>query len=154
MSQYLRFTALGTPVTQGSTRAYVTGGRAVTVSKTPPLVEWRAVVTAACQEKMRECGLEMQMGAAFVWMSFYLPRPKTAPKTRDIYPARGRDVDKYARAVLDSITNAGAWKDDSQVVDMHAIKRYVVTPDLGKIYDPVKHRTVPCVEVEILWRDD
>lgn len=153
MTQILAFTAYGTPITQGSVRAFMQGGRAIINSKTPPLVEWREIVRLACVAAMKEVGLEMQMGPAEVWLSFYLRRPKSAPKTRDIYPLNGKDLDKYERAILDSVTNAGAWKDDSQVVDLHSRKRYAVTRDLAKIYDPDVHREKPGVEVSIQWLD-
>jgi len=35
------------------------------------------------------------------------------------------DIDKLVRACLDALTDAGVWKDDSQVVDLHARKVWV-----------------------------
>jgi len=35
------------------------------------------------------------------------------------------DIDKLARACLDALTDAGIWKDDSQVVQLHALKVWV-----------------------------
>jgi Holliday junction resolvase RusA-like endonuclease len=35
------------------------------------------------------------------------------------------DIDKLVRACLDALTDAGVWKDDSQVVQLHALKVWV-----------------------------
>lgn len=156
MSEYLNFEVFGPPVTQGSVKAFVAGGRAHITSKTPPLVEWRETVRLAAIRAMDAAGgFGPQDGPAKVWLAFFLPRPKSAPKTRDIYPSHGRtDLDKYDRAILDAITNAGVWTDDTRVIDLHSRKRYAVGPELHRIYNPAVHRAVPGVEVKILWPDD
>lgn len=54
---------------------------------------------------------------------FWLPRAQAtnqAWRFRDIRP----DVDKLLRQVLDTLTGV-AWRDDCQVCDTHAVKRYV-----------------------------
>jgi crossover junction endodeoxyribonuclease RusA len=63
-------------------------------------------------------------GPVIVRLRFVMPRPKSAPKTRRIWPAKRPDIDKLARSCLDSITDAGLWKDDGQVVELHAAKDY------------------------------
>lgn len=150
----LQFIAHGRPVTQGSTKSYPTkGGKGVrTVSKTPPLIEWREIVRDAAA---RAAGTEWhtQDDEAWVRLQFWVPRPGTAPKTRDVRPKRGQDLDKLERAVYDSITNAGVWTDDSRVCDAVLSKRFVVGPDLPRIYIEGYHRTAPCVVVEIAWPD-
>ena len=41
------------------------------------------------------------------------------------------DVDKLARLVLDAITDAGLWRDDSQCVRLTTSKVYVGEPTAG-----------------------
>lgn len=148
----LNFTAHGIPVTQGSVTAYPTkGGRGVrVVSKTPKLVEWREIVRHAAEHAAGP-DWETQDGPVSVHLEFYLPRPKSAPKTKDVFPIHGGDIDKLQRACLDSITAAGIWTDDSRVISVMAFKFFAVGPDLPKIYDPAQHRPTPRMEVDLTW---
>ena len=41
-----------------------------------------------------------------------------------VWGNRRHDVDKLARAVLDALTDAALWKDDSQVAQLVAEKRW------------------------------
>lgn len=146
----LSFTAFGVPETQGSTRAFVQGGRAIQTSANPKLRPWRDTVLWAARDAMGTAsGFERVIGPARCTITFWMPRPKSAPKTRDIMPAVGKDLDKLVRAVLDSLTNAGVWRDDSQVVSLHAEKRYSVGPELAKIYEPGWHMPTPGAHIVV-----
>jgi Holliday junction resolvase RusA-like endonuclease len=56
---------------------------------------------------------------------FYFPVPKSV-KQKDIYfPHAGKpDVDNLLKAVMDAMTQANVWKDDTQVYRSHAEKWY------------------------------
>jgi Holliday junction resolvase RusA-like endonuclease len=47
----------------------------------------------------------------------------SAPRYHIIAP----DLDKLQRAILDGFTDAGVWRDDSQVVRIRATKQYAPT---------------------------
>jgi Holliday junction resolvase RusA-like endonuclease len=102
------FMAIGTPVAQGSKRHV---GNGVMVESSKALKPWRDSVVSAgfgagpCLS-----------GPVAVRMIFTLPRPRSARKV-DERPSKKPDVGKLARAVEDSITSAGLWIDDAQVVD-------------------------------------
>lgn len=135
----------GTPKPQGSKRAFVVPGkgdrraRAVVVDASKrPLKDWRGDVTAAVQRELQAVddlapdGWQPLVGPLAVRLVFALPRPASAPKTRRVWPSgRVGDVDKLARSVLDSLTDAGVWHDDAQVVDLHVVKDYP-GPDIGQ----------------------
>lgn len=51
---------------------------------------------------------------------FFIERPKTVKR---LYPTSRPDGDNYLKALLDA-GNEILWKDDSQIIDMRAIKLY------------------------------
>jgi crossover junction endodeoxyribonuclease RusA len=57
-----------------------------------------------------------------VWMTFWLPAPKKLKTTGAELVTVKPDIDNYAKAVMDALTNAGLWHDDSQVAVLHASK--------------------------------
>lgn len=121
----------GTPAPQGSKKAVISRstGRAMMKEQSGPrLATYRANLRAAFEHATTE----PFTGPAAVHIVWALPRPKhhygtgrnaerlraTAP-TRP-YPCQRGDIDKLTRAVLDSMTHAGVWKDDAQCVDLSA----------------------------------
>lgn len=114
------FAARGIPKPQGSKRAFVANGRAVmTESNKAGHKDWRATVSAAALDAIGDRPL--LEGPLAVVITFALPRPKSHPKTRTTWPIARPDVDKLERAILDSCTHI-IWRDDSQVVDLRAVK--------------------------------
>jgi crossover junction endodeoxyribonuclease RusA len=118
----ISFDVLGTPVTQGSTRAFVRGNRAViTHDKRKPLMDWRGDIAHAAQEAAG--GVFVPRGVpVMVHAIFLLQRPKSAPK-RVVSPTTKPDGDKLARSLFDALTGV-LFADDSQVVKFSVEKRY------------------------------
>lgn len=149
----LAFDVLGQPAPQGSARAFVTkGGRAVVTSANPQLRPWRDKLSWAARQALLEHPERVQFPitrAVGLRLTFWMRRPQDARRTLDVLPTKPPDLDKLIRAVGDSLTNAGVIRDDALITDVLMRKRYAVPPDLTKIYDPVKHRTEPCVEVRV-----
>jgi Holliday junction resolvase RusA-like endonuclease len=159
---------VGTPKPQGSKRAFVVPGkgdrkaRAIVVDADSaghgkgrgPHADWRTAVTTAARSAMVcDCGTEALLltGPLTVRAVFALPRPSSAPKTRRTWPAgRVGDIDKLARTVLDAFTDAGVWRDDSQVVHLDASKDYP-GPDISQ---PVPGVRVTVYRVTELWNGD
>lgn len=121
----IAFFVPGIPAPQGSKQAFVRGTRAVLVEMSKALPRWRAAVTAAARAAHQGPPLD---GPLAVWITFYLPRPKSVPARRRPYPTVTPDLDKLARAVLDGITDARLWTDDARVVDLTITKRYQDPP--------------------------
>lgn len=124
----VEFVVRGTPVPQGSKTVYA--GRAVDANA-KKLRPWRRAIATAARDAAGDVMLE---GPVQVVAHFYVPRPKghygagrnagrlrpSAPR----YPAVKPDLDKLVRALLDGITDGGAWNDDAQVVHIAARKVY------------------------------
>lgn len=127
----IQFTVYGEPTTQGSKRAFVRGGRAVVVSHKPRrLSAWREAVAQAAGNTYQG---EMLTGPVKLSMCFVRPRPNThygtgrnrgaVKPSAPAKPTTKPDVTKLVRSVEDACTGV-IWRDDSQVVELIAEKRY------------------------------
>lgn len=127
----LRIVVRDDPAPQGSKR-HVGNGRMIEQSK--KVAPWReAVKTAAIswvQDRYRggktyDDDVTFPLtGPVGVLVVFTLHKPLSAPKTRRTWPARRPDLDKLVRSTFDALGAAGVWRDDGQVVELHAHKRY------------------------------
>lgn len=113
----VEFHVPGKPAPQGSKRHV---GRGILVESSKEVGPWRERVAIAAHNAMAGRGL--LMGPVEVDLSFVLPRPKSAPKTRTASAAKRPDIDKLARACLDALTDV-VFGDDGQVVRLVAQKR-------------------------------
>lgn len=96
--------------------------------------KWKSDIAFASQNYIKAYGT--LHGPVRVFLNFYLPRNKSdysmskkemvrklkpsAPK----YHIKKPDPDNLAKAVLDALTNLGAWGDDKQVVQLWINKEY------------------------------
>jgi len=62
--------------------------------------------------------------ALVLWVTFYVVRPKNAPK-RVKYPVKRPDLDNFLKTLLDALDKF-AFPDDSQIVNIHAKKAFAV----------------------------
>lgn len=117
----LAFIVAGTPVPQGSMRAF--GSRII---QSPEVKAWRGEVTAEALTAAEAAGWEeLWDGPCALDLIFYLPRPK---RPRWPWPAVRPDVDKLARAVMDALCprdpDLRVLAEDSRIVALTAIKHY------------------------------
>lgn len=131
----LQFDVIGQPAPQGS-KQHV--GHGVMVESSKKVKPWRQDVAAAAVEAAAGSPISdawtPPTGSAIVTLTFYLPRPKghygtgrnaaTLRPSAPAYPAVKPDVDKLQRSTLDALTTAGVLRDDAQVIDIRAVKRY------------------------------
>lgn len=128
----LRIRVIGQPAPQGSKR-HVGGGRMVESSKA--VKPWREAVKWAAGEAVADSnGLRYPTGPVNVTVDFTFRRPRNhyrtgrfadllrddAPELVDTKP----DIDKLLRSTFDALTDAGVWRDDSQVAVVIATKSY------------------------------
>lgn len=116
-------TVSGIPAPQGS-KKHVGNGRMVESSKA--LRPWRKHVTETVTAQLGDW--QCTKDPVNVRIIFELIRPKSVSNPRRKnwreYPIVKPDVDKLARAILDSCSNV-VYFDDSQVIKLTVEKRYV-----------------------------
>lgn len=117
----------GTPAPQGSK---VRGRYGSVYESNRNVAPWREAVRGETQR----LGMMPLAGPVACLITFRMPRPKghygtgrnagQVRKGAPRFPASKPDIDKLARAVLDGLTDGGAWKDDGQVIMLTAVKTY------------------------------
>lgn len=147
----LEFKVHGVPQVQGNHRVAKRGKFSKVYDANAELPGWRLLVSTMALQTRERWGLGMILGPVALDVQFWLARPKSAPKTRDVRPLTrgGGDWDKLARAIGDSLVDAGLMKDDSQIVDAHVTKRYAVTRDLPKVFIDGFHWEQPGARIRV-----
>lgn len=118
----------GVPRPQGSKRIV---GRNLIDSNRDVLVPWRNHVAYVARTSL-EGAWEATGEPVRVSLSFQMPRPAKHFDSRGnlrsgsppLWHNHTPDLDKLVRAVLDGLTDGGAWDDDKHVVDLHAERRW------------------------------
>jgi crossover junction endodeoxyribonuclease RusA len=129
---FLEFDVTGRPAPQGSKRyvggSRAQGGRFIEASKYLPA--WRKALLQAALQAIEEQGWCRTSGPVEVEVTFFLERPATIPLAKRPWPIKPPDLDKLVRS-LDSLTDAGVWDDDGQMVKLIAGKCYADTREPG-----------------------
>lgn len=120
----IKFTVLGTPVPQGSKRAFFIKKlkRAVITEDNKRVKPWRADVKAAAALAMSSAGAPVTQGPVEVQVRFLFDRPKSLKKSVR-YKVTKPDIEKLERALNDALTGV-VFQDDSQVVHMDSVKDF------------------------------
>lgn len=124
----ISFRVYGRPAAQGSKR-HVGNGRFIEASRFLP--EWRAAVSAGAAETRGLCEWDTVDGPVEANFVFHIGRPASVKPDARPLPIKPPDIDKLVRAVCDSLTDAGIWEDDGQVVKLTAEKVYVNVEESG-----------------------
>jgi Holliday junction resolvase RusA-like endonuclease len=117
----LSFVVHGIPKPKGSLRHVGHGRLKEQVDNAP----WRDSIIWATVTAMPSP--DPILGPVRVDATFTFPKPASAPKTRMSWPTTrtSGDLDKHCRLLLDALQAAGAIRDDAQVTELHAAKRFV-----------------------------
>ena len=125
------FVVEGQPKAQPRAKACLRGGHVHMYTPTSAK-EWKSLIIDGAQ---RADGFprEPYTGPVAVSLTFFMKRPQTLCRKKDpeypIYCPKKPDLDNLVKAVYDALTNAGLWKDDSQVVLSDACKMYAAKGD-------------------------
>jgi Holliday junction resolvase RusA-like endonuclease len=124
----LTIEVFGLPAPQGSKTIY--RGRMVEASA-KKLNPWRKAIAEAVHQAL-PADHEILLGPIEAEIWIYLPRPPSIKRNKREHPIVPPDTDKIVRGILDGIGqglngksgDGMYWGDDSQVVNLHAYKRY------------------------------
>jgi len=136
MKRQLTINVRGNPRPQGSISMFKVGNK--TAARYPPAVwDWRHQVQQAAVNTLGDD--PPFPGPVQLILAFDLSRPGShlgTGKNAGIvkpsapgWPTPAPDLDKLVRCINDALTDAGIWRDDSQVVAIHALKRYLGFPN-------------------------
>lgn len=119
----LDITIHGNPAGQAATSRSATGHTYYSNGKR--LKPWRKAIIAEATRVKGDTWVPLT-GPIEVHAVVVVPPLKSAPKRTRIWPVTrsSGDIDHHARSLLDSITAAGIWLDDSQVVELRISKVY------------------------------
>ncbi|GAA0390292.1 RusA family crossover junction endodeoxyribonuclease [Paenibacillus motobuensis] len=126
----IQFTVYGEPVAQGRPKFSTAGGfpKAYDPAKSR---DYKDYVRLAATEYAPKVPLEGPVGMV---LTVYRSTPKSFSKKRavmaeagQIQPTTKPDVDNYLKGVKDALKGI-IWRDDSQVVEVFARKRYSARP--------------------------
>jgi hypothetical protein len=137
------FRVYGIPKPQGSKIPGVsskTGKMFVREQSGKGLTDWRQDVKEAAllargvkydvtpqADGVNEVGADIATftGAVRLRVDFFHPRPASVPVKKRKHPTVAPDLDKEVRGVGDALKAAGVYKDDAQIIEIRASKRYV-----------------------------
>ena len=124
----------GVPAPQGSKKggfSAKTGKTFVYEQNSKTQKSWRQDVIAAAVALRELHGFETLDGPLELTVEFRLPRPASVNIRRRPYPGVKPEIDKLLRNTLDGLTQAGIYRDDAQVVNLGAFKRYATDDPAG-----------------------
>jgi crossover junction endodeoxyribonuclease RusA len=101
-------------------------GSTILIESSKRLKPWRARARDAAI--IAWGGREPLDGPVAVSLAFVMPRLPSYRKTGTIHAVKKPDVDKLIRAVLDALSDAGVWVDDSQVTTLERVTKRVAEP--------------------------
>ena len=132
LSKVHLYTIDGEAIPQGSKTVAQGGGKVWLRDSNPKLKAWRESVTDQVKHFMTANQFEpFEKGDAIrAVILFKLPKPKTVARE---LPTVKPDLDKLIRSIFDSLTAAGVWVDDSQVVQIQAGKIYCKEGDTPNV---------------------
>jgi Holliday junction resolvase RusA-like endonuclease len=120
----ITFTVHGRPEPQGSSKAFIIGGKARITSANSKMKPFRSEVTRCALWEMNAQGVEFfgKHVPVRLTLTFIFRKPDSVPKNRTHCVVKP-DLDKLTRTINDALTGA-VWHDDSQVVETSARKTY------------------------------
>jgi Holliday junction resolvase RusA-like endonuclease len=124
----IQFEVPGTPAQQGSkTLGQTKEGKTFMRESAKGLAVWRGKVIAHARAAIGPRWKPLD-GPLYLYLTFWMPRPDSHPKTIATYPTGAPDLDKLVRAIGDSLTQANVIVDDARIVKLATSEWYAGPP--------------------------
>lgn len=133
----IRFHVNGTPIAQPRPRRS-NKGVVYTPSKNG-IKGWKKLIVLEALMNIKKT----IQGPVWLSLEFHLPRPKShfgtgrnadnIRRTAQVSHTQTPDLDNLIKAVMDALTRARVWEDDSQVMELHCSKHWARKTDSGVI---------------------
>ena len=141
----LHFFIRGEPKGQPRPRAFARKMGAIHVARfydSDVADAWKRAVYLGVVEAANKAGWQVTTGPVSVTLRFAMPRPKSHFGARGLKSSAPQahvgkpDADNLAKLILDQATRTERiWRDDSQVVEMHAVKGWAFEQDAGCVVE-------------------
>lgn len=138
----LDYIVTGTPKPQSRPRFF--RNKAGYMGTFSPKTDWFNIVYAETLKIKQEYLSNKKLDRALsIELNFFMPIPKSLSNKKKMllgntYVKKKPDIDNLAKAVLDAINYTNLWEDDSQIVDLRAIKTYSDEPSCRIIITEVE----------------
>lgn len=137
----LQFRIFGVAQQMGSKRAFMPRGwtRPIITDSNRSLKSWQTLVAQGASDAMQQLPTaerQILTDAVRLTVAFFLPRPKSLPR-KVLAHTKAPDLDKFVRGLQDALTEV-VFKDDSQVVDLIAMKRYAAPGEAPHVWIKVE----------------
>ena len=125
----ITFRVYGIPQTKGSTKSFMRPGMRfpITTNDNPRNKAWAQTVSGEAQRHRPSMPIAGPVGLV-LW--FYMPKPKSYPKTKTLFATKRPDLDKMVRSIKDALKGV-MYLDDAQVVQLKAAKAYDDAPGVA-----------------------
>jgi Holliday junction resolvase RusA-like endonuclease len=143
----LAFTVFGVAVPKGNMRALMLKGMKfpIVTDSNRSAKSWQQLVAQGASQALQQlppADRTLLTDGVRLTVAFYLPRPKKYSKRGvDVMHLTAPDIDKLLRSIGDALTKV-VWQDDSQVVELVAVKRYAAVgepPRVDICIEPSRH---------------
>ena len=123
MAESISFTVIGTPIPQGSSRAFLPKGwkRPIITAANSKTKPWRQEIAGTALAAANNVSWPVYAGVPiYLFANFYFERPKTVKAN---HKTTKPDVDKLFRSLGDSLTGI-LFKDDAQIIECYVSKHF------------------------------
>jgi Holliday junction resolvase RusA-like endonuclease len=132
----VEFTVFGVAQQMGSKRAFVPKGwtRPIITDSNRNLKTWQTLVAESAQHAIARLPTHhrtLLLEGVRLTAAFYFPRPKSLAKRVTVH-LKAPDLDKAVRALNDALSQV-VFRDDVQVVDLIAMKRYAALGEVPRV---------------------